>query len=506
MPVSALRNLDGEIIMLPNGSTLPCEMFLNSQVRTAEQKFVDSGNTDFYRLVESAGTAAFEQIEMAQDKSCSILVLVGYGNNGADGYVCARRLLEAGYRVALMAFTREQMGEEVLKAQKLFIESGGEVERFSPKKLISADVIIDGLLGTGFSGDIKGDFKLAIDSINSSDAWVFSLDIPSGISADTGTGVNAVVADVTLTFGAVKQGLMTGRARHCVGQLLFTALGLTEYLPQANSINVSIDYVNQHMKPRDRDSHKGLSGKVSVIGGDTGMAGAVRLAGEACLRAGAGLVTVISRPEHQIVVNSNRPELMFWGCELVDMEVYLRLGWANILVIGPGLGKQDWGYNLLKAVGLTDKPCVMDADALNLLSAEHGRQEHWVLTPHSGEAARLLGISTQEVENDRFAAVKDIQQKYGGVVVLKGPGTLIYDGLQCYVAPVGNPGLASGGCGDVLSGIIAALMAQGFDKLSSAIMGVVVHGEAADRAAMDGERGMLASDLMPYIRKLVNKI
>ncbi len=498
--------LNGEIIMLPNGSTFPCEMFLNSQVRTAEQNFVDSGNTDFYRLVESAGQAAFEQVEMTQDKSRSILVLVGYGNNGADGYVCARRLLEAGYSVTLMAFIRDEMGEEVLKAQRRFVESGGEVECFSPQKVLCADVIIDGLLGTGFSGEIRGDFKQAIESINKSDAWVFSLDIPSGVNADTGVGPDAVEADVTLTFGAIKQGLMTGRARHCVGRLEFAPLGLTEYLPEASSITVSIDYVNQHLKPRDRDSHKGLSGKVSVIGGDIGMAGAVRLAGEACLRAGAGLVTVISRPEHQIVVNANRPELMFWGCELVDMEVYLRLGWANILVIGPGLGKHDWGYNLLKAVGLSDKPCVMDADALNLLSCEHGRQDHWVLTPHSGEAARLLGISTQEVESDRFTAVKAIQQKYGGVVVLKGPGTLIYDGNQCYVAPVGNPGLASGGCGDVLSGIIAALMAQGFDKLSAAIMGVVVHGEAADRAAKDGERGMLAMDLMPHIRRLVNKI
>jgi len=160
------------------------------------------------------------------------------------------------------------------------------------------------------------------------------------------------------------------------------------------------------------------------------------------------------------------------------MEVYLRLGWAQVVVLGPGLGKHDWGYNLFKAAGLSDKPCVLDADALNLLSQEPRRQTNWVLTPHPGEAARLLGCSVADIEHDRFAAVRALQQKYGGVVLLKGAGTIIFDGKQMVVAPVGNPGLASGGCGDVLSGIIGALMAQGM--------------------------GMLASDLMPFIRQLVN--
>ena len=353
---------------------------------------------------------------------------------------------------------------------------------------------------------MRDEFKSIIDAVNLSKAKVYSLDIPSGLNPDTGSGGNSIVADVTIIFAALKQGLLTGRARVCVGELVFVDLGVTEYLSTPSATRVSLDFVRQNMTPRARDSHKGDCGKVSIIGGDIGMAGAVRLAAEACLRAGSGLVTVISRPAHQLAINATRPELMFWGCELVDMEVYLRLGWADTLLVGPGLGQQDWGYNLLKAVGLSNKPCVVDADALNMLSVEPYKQTEWVLTPHSAEAARLLGISVYDVEQDRFTAVKAIQAKYGGVVVLKGPGTLIYDGIDCYVAAVGNPGLASGGCGDVLAGIIAALMAQGFSLCKAAVMGVVIHGEAADRAAIAGERGMLASDLMPHIKHLVNNL
>ncbi|MGL4517896.1 MAG: NAD(P)H-hydrate dehydratase, partial [Shewanella sp.] len=301
-----------------------------------------------------------------------------------------------------------------------------------------------------------------------------------------------------------KQGLLTSKARHHCGLLEFADLGLSRYFSPSSVQRVGGEILQSYFAARARDSHKGQSGKVTVIGGDYGLAGAIRLASEACLRAGAGLVTVISRPEHQLTVNVSRPELMFWGCDLVDMEVYLRLGWAQVIVLGPGLGRQDWGYNLFKAAGLSDKPCVLDADALNLLSQEPRKQPNWVLTPHPGEAARLLDCSVADIERDRFAAVRSMQQKYGGVVLLKGAGTVIYDGQRMIVAPVGNPGLASGGCGDVLSGIIGALMAQGMDNMQATIVAVVVHGCAADLAARQGERGMLASDLMPFIRQLVN--
>lgn len=484
---------------------LPDALYLAEQVADAERKLVEHQQVSLYDLVERAGLAAFNEFTHQQANAETVLVLLGSGNNAADGLVVARLLLASGRHVTAMSCVKARHSVEYQLALRAFTDIGGQVGPFDLPQLMQAPVIIDALLGTGFCGELKPPFEEVIDSVNASDAWVLSLDLPSGLNADTGScSPHAVKASVTVVFGALKQGLFTGRARQFTGEITFADIGLTPYLTKPSAMRVDQDYLLSVFKPRARDSHKGTSGKVVVVGGDYGMPGAVRLAAEACLRAGAGLVAVVSRPEHQLIVVGSRPELMFLGCELVDMEVYHRLGWASALVIGPGLGKHDWGYNLLKAVSLSDKPCVVDADALNLLGKEPHRQLNWVLTPHSGEAARLLGISVAEVEEDRYRAVKALQAKYGGVVLLKGAGTLIYDGTNCVVAPVGNPGLASGGCGDVLSGIIGALMAQGIDSMKATIAAVVVHGVAAELAAPAGERGMLASDLMPYIRELVN--
>lgn len=490
-------------------SSLPTALFTQEQVRAAELLAVSEGKTTLYQLVERAGRAAFDCLatQMARQprlESMPLLVLAGSGNNGADALVCARLALEAGHKV--MVFLLKTKGTaEFEQALSAYLNQGGIADSPNIDAILQAPMLIDGLLGTGVHGGVREEVAALIQAINQSNAWVLSLDLPSGIVADTGVVAQvAVMADLTLCFGGLKQGLLTSKARHYCGHLAFADLGLTPFFKTPNAIRVGGEILKSYFAARARDSHKGQSGKVTLIGGDFGMAGAIRLASEACLRAGAGLVTVISRPEHQLTVNVSRPELMFWGCELVDMEVYLRLGWAQVVVLGPGLGKHDWGYNLFKAAGLSDKPCVLDADALNLLSNEPRRQTNWVLTPHPGEAARLLGCNVAEIEQDRFAAVRALQQKYGGVVLLKGAGTVIFDGKQMVVAPVGNPGLASGGCGDVLSGIIGALMAQGMDNMQATVVGVVVHGCAADLAAVQGERGMLASDLMPFIRQLVN--
>ncbi|QYJ98202.1 NAD(P)H-hydrate dehydratase [Shewanella alkalitolerans] len=492
--------------MLFSDGQLPSALYTAQMIRDAEARLIASGETNLCQLIDSAGQSAFELLQREGKLNSKILVLAGYGNNGADAYICATLLLESGCDVALYAVERPEPGEGISYAKAAFIAAGGHQLSDYEEALKEVEVIVDGLLGTGVKGELRAPFAEVIVAINRYSPWILSLDVPSGIDVDTGAGQLAVKADVTLTFGAPKQGLITGKARDCVGRLWFADIGLQEYLPESKVLNIAHRLTDLGLPARAQNSHKGACGKVTVIGGDIGMAGAPRLAAESCLRAGAGLVAVISRPEHLTVVNSGRPEIMFWGCELVDMEVYQRLGWADILLIGPGLGKHDWGYNLLKATGLSDKPCVMDADALNLLALEPSRQSNWVLTPHSGEAARLLGISIAEVEADRFAAVYALQAKYGGVVVLKGAGTLIYDGKVCHVAPVGNPGLASGGSGDVLGGIIAALMAQGMAKMEAASAGVVVHGAAADLAAKDGERGMLACDLFAHIRALVDKI
>jgi ADP-dependent NAD(P)H-hydrate dehydratase / NAD(P)H-hydrate epimerase len=251
---------------------------------------------------------------------------------------------------------------------------------------------------------------------------------------------------------------------------------------------------------RDRCSHKGDYGHVLIVGGDRGYSGAARLAGEAALRVGAGLVSVATRAEHAGLMNLSRPELMCHGVNTADQLAVL-LEKASVVVVGLGLGQSNWAKELFSTALNSQKKMVIDADGLNLLARSPVVNPDWILTPHPGEAARLLNCSTAEIQRDRFSSVLSLQAKYGGIVILKGSGTLIASGDEIAVSTTGNPGMASGGMGDVLAGVIAGLLAQGLSLKNAAQQGVYNHGLAADLAAEnDGERGLLASDLMPYLR------
>ena len=266
------------------------------------------------------------------------------------------------------------------------------------------------------------------------------------------------------------------------------------------------------LPPRVRNAHKGLYGHVLVIGGDYGMAGAVLMAAQAAARVGAGLVSCATRPEHISAVVARCPEIMAHGVRSRgDLEPLLAR--ATTIVVGPGLGRQAWGEQLLQCVyehaanGASN--LVVDADALNILAGRRAvTQPHsaqWVLTPHPGEAARLLGCSNAEVQRDRFAAAHALQQRYGGAAILKGAGSLVATASGMGVSNYGNPGMASGGMGDVLSGVLGGLLAQGLSIDEAAALGTCLHGEAGDLAAAGGERGLLATDLLPQLRALVNR-
>ncbi|WP_299492165.1 NAD(P)H-hydrate dehydratase [uncultured Shewanella sp.] len=482
-------------------------LYTSQQVKAAEMRAVEAQSCSLFNLVQLAASAAFELLKQLRKTNQSISLLAGNGNNGSDTYVLASLLLKEGIKAQVMSQHKADLQPELRQAQKNYLDEGGTIAPFCESRILAASVIVDGLLGTGLRKEkLTTEMDKLISTVNESDAWVLSLDVPSGIDANTGFAYStAVNADVTLTFGGQKQGLYTGRARHCCGKVYHAFVGLTEQLPETKTQVLSQCHVSQVLPPRRKDAHKGDNGKVVVIGGDLGMVGAVMMASEACLRSGAGLVSTISRPEHGIMLNANRSEVMFCACEKPDIKVKDRIDWADVIVIGPGLGRDNWGKELFNQVKLRHKPWVVDADALYLLKEQPSYQEQRILTPHAGEAARLLGISRLEVEQDRFSAVEKLYSIYHGVIVLKGAGTLIYDGVKIMVVPVGNPGLASGGSGDVLSGIIGALLGQGLTALNAAILGVVVHGKAADIAAIDGEIGMLASDLMPFIRQLLNE-
>lgn len=261
-----------------------------------------------------------------------------------------------------------------------------------------------------------------------------------------------------------------------------------------------------YLQPRQRDASKGNFGHVLIVGGDYGYSGAVKMAGEAALRTGAGLVSIATRPEHAIVINVNRPELM---CHAVhsNEELAPLLEKATVVVIGPGLGRSAWAQKLLYLVLKSDKDVVVvDADGLNLLAEKPVQKSNWILTPHPGEASRLLKKPIAVIQADRLSSAIELQKKYGGICVLKGAGSLIIGENEIpAICQAGNPGMATGGMGDVLSGVIGGLLAQGVPMLAAAKLGVLIHAMAGDLAAKEGgERGLLASDLMPYIRKLLN--
>jgi hydroxyethylthiazole kinase-like uncharacterized protein yjeF len=268
---------------------------------------------------------------------------------------------------------------------------------------------------------------------------------------------------------------------------------------------ISLDDVVKALPKRQRDAHKGDFGHVLIVGGNEGMAGAARLAGEAALRSGAGLVRVATRAHHVSAVISGRPELLVVGVE-DKQSLLVLLQAATVVVVGPGLGRDDWAFMMWSAVMESRLPLVVDGDALNELAVHPFLGDHWILTPHPKEAARLLACSVDEVQRDRQAAVIELQQRYGGVAVLKGAGSLVTAGAgkmsQCCL---GNPGMASGGMGDVLSGLIGGLVGQGLSLLTAAEVGVYVHAWAGDEAAKaGGERGLVAMDLLPFIRRGVN--
>jgi NAD(P)H-hydrate epimerase len=365
-------------------------------------------------------------------------------------------------------------------------------------------------LGTGLAGDVRGDYVTAIESINASGRPVLAVDIPSGLCSDTGRCLGtAVRSSATVTFIGVKQGLLTGDALNYCGELHFADLEVPEDVYERvkpASRRLSLETELARLPEVAVTAHKGSFGHALVVGGDLGMAGAAIMAAEAAARCGAGLVSAATRSANLPGFNARRPEIMAHGVEARG-ELEALLDRASAVAVGPGLGQGAWAEQLLQRVTDTRLPLVLDADALNLLAKGCAVQDlargGWILTPHPGEAARLLGTDTRAVQADRFAAVRAIQARYGGVVVLKGAGTLVAEDEATTLCPYGNPGMASGGMGDVLSGVLVALLAQGLSPGDAARLGVCLHSAAADQAAEEGMRGMVATDLLPPLRRLL---
>jgi NAD(P)H-hydrate epimerase len=483
------------------------------QSRDIDTAAIEQFGIPGYTLMRRAGQAAFKLLLQHWSYQQSITVLAGSGNNGGDGFVVAALAKQYGIdvRVYFVGDLKRIRGDAHLAYEEA-IQSGVKVNPFDPDVHITDGIIVDALLGTGLGGVVRGLYADAIQFINQSGLPVLSLDIPSGLCSDSGIALgDAVRADYTITFIGIKQGLLTAQGPEHVGTLVLYKLELPDDLYATLSASGSVTHpqeINDVLSRRSRGAHKGMYGHVLVVGGDYGMAGAVTMAAEAAARVGAGLVSVATRPEHVSAIVARRPEVMVHGVNS-GQDLALLLNKATVIVIGPGLGHGPWAEQMLQQVCLSDTPLVVDADALNMLSegrvVEPPFRENWVLTPHPGEAARLLGQAVEDIQHHRFASARDLQVRYGGVCVLKGAGSLIADKEQVHMCSAGNPGMASGGMGDVLSGVIGALMAQGVVIDVAARVGVTLHAMAADLAAAgSGERGLLATDLMLPLRRLVN--
>lgn len=496
---------------------LPKELYRADEVRAMDRHAIATIGIPGLELMQRAGAAALAAARARWPAARTLSAVCGAGNNGGDGYVVARLAHQLGFdvRVYPVAPPAGLKGDARAAFQE-YRAAGGEILDFVPQDFENAEIVVDGLFGTGLDREVGGLFAEVIRAINhysepgrgaaDSERKVLALDIPSGLHADTGTVLGAAVrADLTVSFIGLKRGLFTGEGLEYAGEVVFDDL---ETPPQvkhsARPSAILLPPWTQGLAPRPRYGHKGHYGHVLVLGGDHGYGGAARMAAEGAARVGAGLISVATRARHADLMNLARPELMCHGVEDPAALAPL-LARATALAVGPGLGRSDWARVLWEAALAGHLPLVLDADGLNLLAERPARREHWVLTPHPGEAARLLGTSPAEVQRDRYAAVRELQSRYGGVAVLKGSGTLIVgESGPPAVSTAGNPGMASGGMGDVLAGVIAGLLAQGLSLFDAAAQGVRLHGAAGDAAARAGERGLLASDLMEPLRWLVN--
>ncbi len=484
--------------------------------RTADVRAIEAtaaAQPDAPQLMELAGLAAAEVARaVAGDNGKPVLVFAGPGNNGGDAFVLARHLKQWYFNVTVVhAGEEKKLSADAGSALRAWRAAGGKTSA-SPLAPQQWGLVVDGIFGVGLEREIADRYAEWVAAINSLGAPVLSLDVPSGLQSDTGRVLGcAVRASHTVTFIALKPGLLTlDGPDHC-GEIHLRTLGLdVQSLRPASGSLIGAEVLAGALKPRRSNSHKGDYGSVGVIGGDRGMVGAALLAGRAALKLGTGRVYVGLIARDAPLADSAQPELMLRSADEV-----LKLTNLSCLAVGPGLGQTPDAAFYLKWALKSHLPLVLDADALNLVAADSGLKQQLkqldtvkILTPHPAEAARLLGTSTREVQNDRVGAATILAKSLNSLVVLKGAGSICAapDGTW-HINTSGNPGMASAGMGDVLTGIIAALLSQGSDAKTALLAGVYLHGAAADRAVADGAGpvGLTATETIEAARALLNR-
>lgn len=490
-------------------STLPVDIYSVAAVRQIDRAAIDDYGIPGYTLMTRAGAAAVSEARSMFPDTKRWQIVCGAGNNAGDGYVVARLAAQEGISVSVVALVDPQyLKGDAATAFGDFAAEGGTVTPWAGQLDPEADLVFDAMLGSGLEREVEGEFARAVAAINSHAANAVALDIPTGIHGDTGSVMGfAVRAKLTITFVGLKAGLYLGDGPDYCGVVAFADLGVPPKCRQAVEAafrRIGDDHMRRTLSPRRRTAHKGDFGHVLIVGGGPGMPGAVRLCGEAALRTGAGLVSIATHPEHAGLIVASRPELMSHGIQS-PKQLDPLLERASVVAFGPGLGRSAWAAAIYERLASDGHPAVWDADALNWLAESPGTADTRVVTPHPGEAATLLGKDTSAVQAQRSQSLAELRERYGGVTVLKGSGSLVSSGAgPAWLCTAGNPGMAAPGMGDVLTGIIAALLAQGLSPEDAAAVGVAAHAQAGDIAAQAGERGLVASDLLAALRRVIN--
>ncbi len=503
------------------------KLYTASQVRQLDMALAAARDVATWQLMQDAATAAFRIVKANWPEAKRITIMTGSGNNAGDGWALAGLLHQVGCSVTVLAVRApDKLTGDAALAVKAAIDAGCEWQLWGAMDngsihIRNCELIVDALLGTGIKGELREEYATAVNVINNSDKPVLALDLPTGLDADTGAiqGV-CVQAVMTITFVAYKRGQLTLNGPDYCGLLSLADLGLRNYpeLPEYTIGDAAVDnldpiWLNSRLKPRKHNSHKKSYGHVVVIAGNSGMAGAGLLAATAALRCGAGLVTLLTHTSHADSLYTACPELMLKGIDASGQLPVTLLQRADAIVVGPGLGQDRWAQqvwrSLVDFLGDSEAadmlPVVIDADGLMHMTAHPLPGCHKVLTPHPGEAARLLGGSGSSIQQDRFASATELAEQYDSNIILKGNGTVIAGcDRQLAVSATGNPGMATAGMGDVLAGVCGAMLAQNPKEVTEMVRcATVLHGMAGDMAAAKGQYGLLASDVINSLIRIL---
>ena len=462
---------------------------------------------------KDAGVSGFDLMSRAADAICNELfqhynldrvwVFAGGGNNGGDGWAVAAKLKARGVNVSVLAF--HDPDKLTGDARRAFEVADG-VEWFSEESApdIRPSVVVDALLGVGFQPPLKGKLGAFLERYQAS-CPVVAVDVPSGVSASTGAAGCHLPANSTVSFFTHKCGMVSGSGRIATGRQVIESFGMSPKDFERSGIRPEAHLVRNvsPLDPRRGDSFKHKNGRVFVVAGERRMMGGALMAAKSALCCGAGLVTLLQNSEEDTLLQLSMPELMLGKLDrLSDLGLSSR---GDVVVVGPGWPVDQSLKSVLAQLSRAQITTVIDAGALRVVSDEGLPSGRWLLTPHAGEAAALLGVSASDVEHDRYRSAKEIARKYGAIVLLKGPGTIISDGSDAYVIDAGSPALATAGSGDVLCGVIAACLAQGLDPKQASIASSFYHARAGELWQHEnGSRGACATEFIPIIRAVLN--